>query len=103
MPSIVERITAAEDQSIAIKRDAAVSMREAIAAANLEAQKHIAKITENARLSYAEAEATVKAEGKALGADIIALQTAQADEYCLEAGKRLDEAIAHILERVTEL
>lgn len=103
MPSIVERITAAEDQALTIKREAAVSMREAIAAANLEAQKHLSKTSENARQKYAEAEAAAQSEGKALRAEIITRQTALADEYCLEAGRRLNEAVAHILERVTEL
>lgn len=102
MPSIIDRITNAEAEAAALKRDAAVKARQAIAEASSEAQRLVAGARDQGREELIEAQARAEEEGQKIAADIRAAKAREADAVCAAAGKNMDAAVGYILERVTQ-
>lgn len=103
MPSMIERVAAAEAEAAKIKKDAAAKGRENIAAANAEAAQRTSRAREEARERLAKAEAEAEKEGEELKKSIIAEKSGEADVAVGSARARLDKAVEHIIERATAI
>lgn len=102
MPSIIDRITKAEADAEAIKREAAAKAREAIAEAGNEAQQLLAAVREQGRGELLAAQARAETEGKELAEGIRREKAAEADKVCAGARSHMQEAVSHILGKVKE-
>ena len=102
MPSIVEKITKAEEEAAALKREAARKGREDLAAARKGAAEALADAREASRRSIEAAERSAESEGAALAEQIRGERAAEADALCAKARQSLPEAVSYIMERVVK-
>ncbi len=102
MPSIIDRITQAEAEAAAYKRDAAAKARETIIEAGNEAQQELAAARDQGREELLAAQMRAEKEGEEIAQGICQSKAQEADRVCDEARAHMDEAVSYILKKVTE-
>lgn len=102
MPSIIEEITAAEQEAQQSRKQAAANNRQRVADAASLGAKRVAAARDNARADMDEARLKAEDEGEAL-AESIARENAEAARALIDAAKKnADKAADLIIERASK-
>ncbi len=102
MPTIIERIAAAEADADAIRRNAAEAARNVKAQAEEDAAISLRVAREEAKTELALCDRMAENEGRRTAEALIATRTEEADAVVSAAAKKLDSAVEIIIKRITE-
>lgn len=100
MPTVIERIAAAEADAEVLRRNAAEAAREAIADAEEEAAASLHIAREEAKAELALAQKLAEGEAKSKASLLRATREAEADSVIAEANKHMGKAVDRIIERI---
>lgn len=100
MPTVIERIAAAEADAEAIRRNARENARELVAAAEDQAAVRLKNAREEAKAGLALAASMAEKEAEAESARLMEKAGAEADKLIAEAEKKLPDAANAIIESI---
>ena len=100
MRSIIDEIAQAEREADEIRREAAASGRERIAAAREASEKALAAMDDTEREQLRAALDKAELDGEREAASVHRALCEQADALCKRAEERLEDTVAYLLNRV---
>lgn len=103
MPTIIERIAAAEEDAEALRRNAQESARQLTAAAEDAASAALKNAREEAKAGLALASAMAEREAEAEYDRLMIASGAEAEAYIARSHERVGEASASVLEHIADL
>ena len=103
MSSIIDEIAKAEAQAAAIRQDASVAARDAVAAVQAEVETLLAQQAEQGRAQLRAASQQAEEEGALVAQKVIAERQAQAQAECRQARDKLPQAVSYLRRRVVSM
>ena len=102
MRSIIGEIENAEARAEEIRLSAAAESREIIASARDDAERALSQLDEQERVETASALEVASKEGEAIADSMLQKMSAEADQLCVAARDKLDNAVKYLIDRVRE-
>lgn len=103
MRSIIDEIAQAEAQAEQIRQDAAVSARELLQKARVDAEQGLQSLNDEEREKTRRALEQAELEGRDIAAEIQKQLSDEADAQCEAARGRLGDAVNYLMRKVQEI
>ena len=103
MRSFIDEISRAEQEAELIRRDAMTRAKEMVSETGVKAAESLERLKEEERARTKSAVEKAEIDGEAKAADLLAGYEKQAEDVCLKAEEKLDDAVAYLLNRIQGL